>query len=145
LYADLLSIRRGERLLKPDEARVSVRHGEAGWITLLRESVDDGSASSLLSVYNCSDRPIDVPIPATAAWTLLLSTDAVEYGGQDRIPKEIVARGDDDSKRTFGGRAPSVSMPPWAAALYRQTRSSDLSAANESHAGILRRTPQHSR
>jgi 1,4-alpha-glucan branching enzyme len=93
---------------------MSVQMGEGEWITTLRTA----QRSGVVCVYNCSDRHQQVPFPATAAraWSLRLSTDAAEYGGEDRIPHEFVSQRDVESPER-----PIVSMPPWSAAIYRQS------------------------
>ncbi|HEV8216696.1 MAG TPA: malto-oligosyltrehalose trehalohydrolase [Gemmatimonadaceae bacterium] len=115
LYRELLRARREEPLLQPDAAAMSVEVGERGWITTLRTA---NQRSAVVCVYNCSDRLQQVPFPATTAraWTLRLSTDAAEYGGEDRIPHEFVSQRDVESPER-----PIVSMPPWSAAIYRQS------------------------
>ena len=128
VYRDLLALRREEPLLRPDGARVSVADGDPGWITLLREPLDDDAGSGwgeLLAVFNCSGEAVNVPVPApdARAWTLRLSTDASGYGGADEVvpaiaagpapgaPRRLLEPERDASRR-------SVRMPPWTAALY---------------------------
>ena len=123
LFRDLLALRHEERLLLPDEARVSVGRGD-GWITLLRTPREQRGLPALLSVYNCSGRHAAVPlaVPAARAWTLRLSTEAAGYGGDDRIPREVVSQRDTEgSQRPTGTIAPTVTMPAWSAAVYRES------------------------
>jgi maltooligosyltrehalose trehalohydrolase len=123
LFRDLLALRREGRLLRPDEARLSLGSGD-GWITLLRTPREPGRSPAWLCVYNCSDRQAKVPIavPAARAWTLRLSTDAAGYGGDDRIRREVALQRDtESSERPTGAPAPIVSMPAWSAALYRES------------------------
>jgi hypothetical protein len=65
-----------------------------------------------------------VPIPATAArgWSLRLSTDAAGYGGEGRIPDAVdLLRIVDNPERPIGATMPKVTVPPWSAAIYRQS------------------------
>jgi maltooligosyltrehalose trehalohydrolase len=123
LYRDLLALRREEPMLRPDGARVSVTNGEPGWIALLREPDHswDTSAEALLAVFNCSPKPVGVPVPApdTRAWTLRLSTDAPGYGGSSGVAESVVATEPPDGPRRLLGTTPrSVRLPAWTAAVF---------------------------
>jgi maltooligosyltrehalose trehalohydrolase len=149
LYHDLLALREEELLLKPDGADVSVsRHGDV--IALLRTARrGDGERHALVATFNCSAETCEVTLPELASggggqWTLRLSTDDREYGGSDRVPRELgaeqlaVASGSWSVASTPGSESPArerptpasgggthaqpiVSLPPWTAALYGQT------------------------
>ncbi|MDB4877533.1 MAG: malto-oligosyltrehalose trehalohydrolase [Gemmatimonadetes bacterium] len=123
LYRDLLALRRDEPLMRPDGARLAVEAGERGWITLLRQPVDEspGASDALLALFNCSGEVADVPIPGSTAraWTMRLSTDAVGYGGNAELATDIVARGaEPDAPKRLATSERTLSVPPWTAALY---------------------------
>lgn len=128
LYRDLLAMRRDEPMLKPDGATIDVAFGEPGWISILREPAEvytrfePWQDEALLSLFNCSDQPVDIPIPAphTRAWTLRISTDASAYGGSDGIATTIDAiLPTDGPKRLFGGvDRRSTRIPAWSAAIF---------------------------
>jgi maltooligosyltrehalose trehalohydrolase len=128
LHRDLLSLRRDEPMLRPDGSRHTVIDGDPGWITLLREPAFDFTrpgtypGDSIVSVFNCSDGDVDVPMPGAGdrSWTLRVSTDAGAYGGQDRIPSYIEPMAVDDApKRLLGSpRRQTVKLPPWSSATY---------------------------
>jgi maltooligosyltrehalose trehalohydrolase len=124
LYRDLLALRREEHLLRPDGARISVTSGEPGWITMLRESPDDWDGHApyaLLSLFNCSESPVEVPVPGSdaRAWTLRLFTDAPGYGGRSDVAENIgVASSPGEPRRLLGAKPRSVRLPEWSAALY---------------------------
>ena len=123
LYRDLLALRRDEFLLRPDRARITVDDGEPGWITILRDSVDewDDGPPSILTVYNCSGGALDVPIPDSTgrAWTMRLGTDAAVYGGNDELAARIDRDDDPDApRRLVSTTERTVRMPPWSAAVY---------------------------
>jgi maltooligosyltrehalose trehalohydrolase len=127
LYRDLLALRREEPLLRPDGSRHTVAHDGAGWISLLREPPSDdapfvrGSPDAIWCVFNCSDQPLDIPVPdpVARAWTLRLSTDGFGYGGPGGMPESIPATDTADAPRRLLGAAPrTVRVPAWTAAVY---------------------------
>ena len=147
LYRDLLVLRDEEPMLLPDGAELSVTERE-GCITVLRRPRDARveNASGLLAVFNCTGEARDVPLPdnASGRWTLRLTTDAADYGGEGRAAEEIdgeemavgAGRGawsarhgslgavaqSDRPRRLMnadgGGTTRTVAIPPWTAALY---------------------------
>ena len=145
LYHDLLALREKEPLLKPDGADISVRqHGDV--ITLLRTARGgDSEEQALIAIFNCSAETCELALPELASgggqWTLRLSTDAREYGGDDRVralgvEQLAVAIGSWSVASTPGSELPPperptppsgmhaqpiVSLPPWTAALYGHT------------------------
>jgi maltooligosyltrehalose trehalohydrolase len=128
LHRDLLALRRDEYLLRPDRAQIIVDDGASGWITILREPVDDWADSqpSILTVYNCSGEPLDVPVPDSTgrAWTMRLGTDAAAYGGNAELAERIQADGETDGpRRLVDVSQRTVRMPPWTAAVYIAERS----------------------
>jgi maltooligosyltrehalose trehalohydrolase len=123
LHRDLLALRRDEYLLRPDRARILIDDGEAGWITILRESVDEWADTNpaVLTVYNCSGSVLEVPVPDSAgrAWTMRLGTDAAIYGGNAELAERIDRDDDPDAPRRLVQSAErTVRMPPWTAAVY---------------------------
>jgi maltooligosyltrehalose trehalohydrolase len=127
LYRDLLALRRDEPMLRPDGARITVDDG-AGWITLLRETPftytrpGNYEGDMLVSVFNCSDREIDVPLPGAGdrAWSVRFSTDSPTYGGESRVASYVEAvEADDGPKRLLAEpKRQRVRMPAWSAALF---------------------------
>jgi maltooligosyltrehalose trehalohydrolase len=109
LYRDLLALRHREPALRPGQAEARVTHDErAAWITLERAGT---RGRPLLALFNLNEMDHRVPLPAVAAgqWTLLLSTDAVTYGGCGGAPSLL--RGD-------GEATAGVTVPGWSASLY---------------------------
>ena len=100
----------------------------SGWITILREPSYDYTrpgnypGDAIVSLFNCSDRPLDVPVPGIGDrdWSLRVSTDASSYGGEDRIPANIEALPySDGPKRLLDKpKRQTLRMPPWSAATY---------------------------
>jgi maltooligosyltrehalose trehalohydrolase len=109
LYRDLLRLRRDEPALRPGEAEARVAHDEAGgWLAL---ELASARGRPLIAVFNLSDADRRVPAATRAPgrWTLLLSTDAVTYGGCGGAPAIL----SDD-----GGTTAAVAVPAWSASLY---------------------------
>jgi maltooligosyltrehalose trehalohydrolase len=104
LYRDLLTVRREDPLMRPGNARISVAYGEPGWITLLREPADGAAERASVTLFNCSDADLEIPLPdsGTRAWTVRLSTDDTRYGG----------RGDGAALAEQ-----TAAVPAWSAAL----------------------------
>jgi maltooligosyltrehalose trehalohydrolase len=143
LYRDLLALRRDEPMLRPGAAAISVDHGEAGWIALLREqtsalfytSSPEDRGQALLTLFNCSPNAVEVPIPPSARgpWTLRFTTDASDYGGMGGATISAIVEEDDVSaeqtghpKRLLAVATPplairAVSLPAWSAAVYERT------------------------
>jgi maltooligosyltrehalose trehalohydrolase len=129
LYADLLALRREERVLRPGAAPYRVSHlddADGGWITLVRGNATDPErtrdADALLVLFNCSPVERSVPLPegASGPWTLRLSTDAAGYGGADQVPALAGEIADDvGAPRRLIGARPLVMLPAWTAAVYR--------------------------
>jgi maltooligosyltrehalose trehalohydrolase len=128
LYRDLLALRRDEPLLRPDNSSISVEHGDEGWITVVRESIDYYSgpgawtSESMLAVFNCSDGELAVPVPGPRewGWTRRLSTESDEYGGTASIAESIDASPPDDGPKRLLDRPVRrvVRLPAWSAAVY---------------------------
>lgn len=121
LYEDLLGLRREEWVMRPGATTHAVWHGEdasGGWIALMRGEGYD----ALLALFNLSGVERSVPLPAgvTGQWALRLSTDAIGYGGLDRVPDKMGSAGDPDAPRRLLDVKASAFLPPWAAALYRR-------------------------
>jgi maltooligosyltrehalose trehalohydrolase len=109
LYRDLLRLRRDEDALRPGEGEARVSHDEGGgWITLERASA---RGRRLMALFNLSeaDRNIPAATSAPGGWTLLLSTDAVTYGGCGGAPTLLP----DD-----GGATALLTVPAWSASVY---------------------------
>jgi maltooligosyltrehalose trehalohydrolase len=144
LYGDLLALRRDEPALRPG---ASVTHVEGGpdWCTVLRTMPLEGdifdavrAQRALWYAFNLCDRAVDVSVPveATSSWHLRLATDAEEYGGTGLLVHAVPAaeRLDDAAdapKRLLSapsadGRARTVRLPAWSAAVYVR----DLSSAD---------------
>ena len=109
LYHDLLQLRRDEIALRPGESEARVAHDEAdGWITL---ELASARGRPLFALFNLSETDRRIPAATTAPgnWTLLLSTDAVTYGGCGAAAGAL--RGD-------RGATSAVVVPAWSASLY---------------------------
>jgi maltooligosyltrehalose trehalohydrolase len=109
LYRDLLRLRRDEGALHPGETQVRVAHdGPGGWVTLELASAKD---RPLLALFNLTeaDRRVPVAMGTAGTWTLLLSTDAVTYGGCGGAPTAFP---------DGGGATTVVAVPAWSASLY---------------------------
>jgi maltooligosyltrehalose trehalohydrolase len=107
LYRDLLSLRQDEGALHPGDKGVRVAHDEAGgWITL---ELASARGRPLLALFNLSEADRRVPVATGAAGKLLLSTDAVTYGGCGGAPTAFP---------DGGGATAAVSVPAWSASLY---------------------------
>ena len=123
LYRDLLAVRRDEPLMRSGGSKTTVSDGAPGWITLLREPLHDSSMTSqrLLSMFNCSDEAVTVPVAgsATLTWVQRLSTDAIAYGGKGELAGAVpvIGAGAEEPRRLMGGGR-SVSLPPWTAVLF---------------------------
>jgi maltooligosyltrehalose trehalohydrolase len=128
LYRDLLTLRREESMLRPDGSTIDVSNGDPGWIALVREPADlfnryhAWEYEALLTLFNCSDQSVDVPVPgsSTRAWSLRLSTDAPGYGGNGDVASSIDSSVPTDGpKRLIGAdRIRGVRLPPWSAAVF---------------------------
>lgn len=128
LYRDLLAMRRDEPMVRPDGARIVVDNGETGWITLRREPPFDYTrpgtyeGDTLVSVFNCSSEQLDIPMPGGGdrSWTLRLTTDALAYGGEERVDTYVDALPTDDGPRRLLGapRRQTVRLPAWSAAVF---------------------------
>jgi maltooligosyltrehalose trehalohydrolase len=78
LYRGLLALRVDEPALRPGAAQVQATHGD-DWVRWTLTPHDGGRAVCV--VANFGEAPHAVPLPAGAAWTGVLSTDAAAYGG----------------------------------------------------------------
>jgi len=136
LYTDLAALRREEPALRPAESELLV-HGEHEWCTVVRTMTPTGdifdavrARRMVFQAFNLSDEPRDLPVPdqAVGAWRLRLSTDAAGYGGcgeaTETIAAPVTAARDDDAPRRLlaasdaAGRARTVRLAPWSAAVY---------------------------
>jgi maltooligosyltrehalose trehalohydrolase len=137
LYTDLLALRREEPALRPG-ASVAHVQGATDWCTVFRSMPLQGdifdsvrTQRTLWYAFNLCGHPQDVPVPveATQAWRLRLSTDAEGYGGSGLLVDSIAAAEpendvSDAPKRLLAPtthpelRARTVRLPAWSAAVY---------------------------
>jgi maltooligosyltrehalose trehalohydrolase len=109
LYRDLLRLRKQERALRPGDGEARVAHDDAdAWITLELTS-DNGRP--LMALFNLSETERCIPAATSAPgeWTLVLSTEATEYGGKGGAPPYLP--GD-------GGATATVPVPALSASVY---------------------------
>jgi maltooligosyltrehalose trehalohydrolase len=78
LYRDLIRFRRGEAMLRPGAATVSVRRDKEGaWVAVRYRKGDE----VLEAVFNLSARAAVIPPGEGSGWSVVLSTDGPGYGG----------------------------------------------------------------
>jgi maltooligosyltrehalose trehalohydrolase len=149
LYRDLLTLRREEPALRPGASAISVQ-GAHDWCTVLRTMPLQGDIydavrgqRSVWCAFNLSGHAQDLPVPveATGAWRLRLSTDARGYGGSSgQHPARIIPSTEgqrdvsDGPKRLMAStvipeeRVRTVRIPAWTAAVYLRELSDAVDA-----------------
>jgi maltooligosyltrehalose trehalohydrolase len=128
LYRDLLRLRRAEPALRPGDAAVEVAHGDRAWVTV-RLAPAAGGGATLVAVFNVSDAPRVVPLPAAPRfrrWSPVLATDAPAFS-RDVADAADVNR----SASVLGtvrvesaqhdGAAQQLTVPAWTAYLFRDS------------------------